>query len=101
MANGHGNGWKSIIITALLSIVLTGGGAWFTWGRQSMSRTEVAEMIRTQDPYIADRQTVQQLISDVRELRQTVNNQGQQLAQTVAILERVERRIEQRYTSAR
>lgn len=92
MANG--NGWRHILTTALLSIVLTGGGAWFAWGRQTVSRTDVSEMIRTQDPYLADRETVRQLKASVDGLTQRVQVQGEQLARMSAILEQVERQLD-------
>jgi hypothetical protein len=90
----NGNGWRHVLITALLSIVLTGGGAWFAWGRQTVSRIDVAEMIRTQDPYLADRETVRQLQLSVDRLMERVQGQGEQLARIGAVLERVERQLE-------
>jgi uncharacterized protein HemX len=94
MANGNGS--RHVLITALISIVLTGGTAWFAWGRQSVSRADVTEMIKTQDPYLADRQTVQQLKASVDRLTERVQHQGEELARMNAILERVERQIDRR-----
>lgn len=92
----NGNGWKGVVLAALISIVLTGVSAWFLVGQQAVSRAEVSEMIRTQDPYLADRQTVQQLKASVDGLTARVQDQGERLARMNAILERVEWQINRR-----
>jgi hypothetical protein len=96
VANANGTGWRNVVITALTSMVLTGLGAWMAWGQKAVSRDEVARMIETQGPYIEDRAMVRELRSAVLSLTNQVQQHGEQLARFGAVLERLERALEQR-----
>jgi len=69
---GNGNGWRNYVITALISMVVTGAVSWFALFGRLTSETQVRAMIQRESPYVADRQMIQSLGITVRELSQTV-----------------------------
>ena len=51
-----------ILITALLSLVVSGTGFWMLFGREVMTREEVATAIQTTAPYTADKKQIYSFI---------------------------------------
>ena len=49
--------WKSIAFAAISCLTLM-VGFWLVEAREHVSRVEVTEMIKTQSPYVADRQLI-------------------------------------------
>ena len=58
-ASSNGNGsWKGYAIATLTSILLTGLVAWFTFGSDKVTQTQVHEIIRQSSPYNQDRRLI-------------------------------------------
>lgn len=57
--------------------VLTVGGFFFTIGRNAVTRTEVIEIVRTQAPYVEDRQLLQDAVvkntESIESIEESVN----------------------------
>lgn len=87
MSGANANGWRNVIITALLSILLTVAGGWIAWGRQAVTREDVATI------WAPDRQTITQLRAAVQGLTEQVQRHGEQLARLEAVLDRLERQL--------
>ena len=59
-------------IIVLLSVVLTGAGAWLTWGREVRSESKVIDLIETHSPYLEDRKLFEKNLEESAELRRTL-----------------------------
>jgi len=44
-----------MVAATLMGVVVTGGSAWLVFGQKAIGREEVARMIASESPYIADR----------------------------------------------
>ena len=60
------------VVIALLSVVLTGAGAWLTWGREVRSESKVIDLIETHSPYIEDRKLFERSLVQLDELTEAV-----------------------------
>ena len=47
-----------ILITALLSLVVTGAGFWLLLGKEVMTREEIVDVVQTAGPYVADKKQI-------------------------------------------
>lgn len=60
------------IVIALLSVVLTGAGAWLTWGREVRSESKVIDLIETHSPYLEDRKLFERSLVELEKLSEAV-----------------------------
>lgn len=51
-----------LLVSALLGCVVSGVGYWLVFGRETVTRREVSDMIRTQGPYVEDRAKVLEIL---------------------------------------
>ena len=58
---GNGEMWR-IAAVGMGASVLTVGGFFFTIGRNAVTRAEVMDIVRTQAPYVEDRQLLQDAV---------------------------------------
>ena len=82
------NGWMPVVIAALLGMVVAGSGFWLALGRETVTRDEVVEIVRTQSPYLQDRGVLTRLESHVTALAINVNVLASQVAALQATIER-------------
>jgi hypothetical protein len=59
-----------------MGALVSGAGAWVTWGRSVVTEPEVIELIETRSPYLYEQQLlkhqIQELRNDVKELSDMV-----------------------------
>ncbi len=49
---------QTVIITALISMIVTGGAFWLLLGKEVMTRGEIVEVVKTTSPYAVDRKQI-------------------------------------------
>lgn len=59
-----------MLAAALVSAILTGGGAWITWGRNVQTRTDVIEIVENYNPYLQDRKAIAAAMDEMSRLRE-------------------------------
>lgn len=84
--------WKSIAVGALSCLTLM-VGFWLVEAREYVSRTEVSEMIKTQSPYVADRQLIlasmDNLSRTLEENNKAINSLNVEIARLRAELDKI------------
>jgi len=82
-----------LLAAALVGIVVSGAGAWVTWGRSVRSEAEVIELIETHNPYLEDRKILFQGLEELSKIRLILDEQRMEtVAIRVLLQERTTRR---------
>tara|TARA_R110000824_G_scaffold322534_4_gene509361 strand:+ start:586 stop:858 length:273 start_codon:yes stop_codon:yes gene_type:complete len=84
--------WKSIAVGAISCLTLM-VGFWLVEAREYVSRSEVSEMIKTQSPYVADRQLIlagmENLSETLEENNRAINSLNVEIARLRAELDKI------------
>jgi len=84
--------WKSIAVGAISCLTLM-IGFWLVEAREYVSRAEVSEMIKTQSPYVADRQLIltsmDNLSRTLEENNKAINSLNVEIARLRAELDKI------------
>ena len=65
-------GWQKVLFAVLLSVLVTVGGSWVAWGRDSRSESKVIDLIETHSPYIKDQRLFERSLVEIRDLKDAV-----------------------------
>lgn len=76
-------GLQAAVLGALIGAVASGAGAYLTWAKDIQSRDDVIQIIETQSPYIEDRKVLAEALTEIKGLR----NDVQELALKIVSLE--------------
>lgn len=84
--------WRSIAVAAVSCLTLM-IGFWLVEAREYVSRAEVSEMIKTQSPYVADRQLIlsgmENLSRTLEENNKAINGLNVEIARLRAELDKI------------
>jgi hypothetical protein len=84
------DGWRSIAVGSISCLTLM-VGFWLVEAREYVSRAEVSELIKTQSPYVADRQLIlagmENLSETLEENNKAINSLNVEIARLRAELE--------------
>jgi|TARA_R100000700_G_C3079631_1_gene85940 hypothetical protein len=84
--------WRSIAVAAVSCLTLM-IGFWLVEAREYVSRAEVTEMIKTQSPYVADRQLIlsgmENLSRTLEENNKAINGLNVEIARLRAELDKI------------
>lgn len=84
------DGWRSIAVGSISCLTLM-VGFWLVEAREYVSRAEVGELIKTQSPYVADRQLIlagmENLSETLEENNKAINSLNVEIARLRAELE--------------
>lgn len=58
-----------MVAAALVGAVVTGAGAWITWGRNIQSRDDVIAIVEQHNPYLEDRKVLELAVTEMGKLR--------------------------------
>jgi hypothetical protein len=82
------NGWRDVVIAALVGALLSAAGVWVAWGREVASRQEVELRLA---PY---REAVTELKGQLNAVAQELQRQRDVLTRLETLMERVGRRLD-------
>jgi len=57
-----------LVLAALLGAVVSGASAWISWGRNTVARAEVIELIETRSPYLRDQRAFNDAMEQIHML---------------------------------
>tara|TARA_R100000808_G_C2064375_1_gene94477 strand:- start:322 stop:594 length:273 start_codon:yes stop_codon:yes gene_type:complete len=84
--------WRSIAVAAVSCLTLM-IGFWLVEAREYVSRAEVSEMIKTQSPYVADRQLIlsgmENLSRTLEDNNKAINSLNVEIARLRAELDKI------------
>jgi DNA-binding transcriptional MerR regulator len=97
---------QRLVIAALLGALLSGAGAWITWGRSVLNANEIKEIVKTQSPYVVDKKAIEQRTKEnteeLKKLREEIKELSGDSKEIKALLKfltaqmrRIERKLEE------